>query len=122
MHQNLLADMNTLARLLHDNSLESTGTLLDQIRDVALRDFEIEHALMSEAGYPFFDLHARQHQRFFEYFDELRGEIESGEEDRIYLVFRVKRFLSGWLVNHIVSADRHFGHFLRDPTSPGSTT
>jgi hypothetical protein len=37
---------------------------------------------MSEAGYPFFDLHARQHQRFFEYFDELRGEIESGEEDR----------------------------------------
>jgi hypothetical protein len=42
MHQNLLADMNALARLLHDNSLESTGTLLAQIRDVALRDFEIE--------------------------------------------------------------------------------
>jgi hemerythrin len=68
---------------------------------------------MADYCYPFLDLHARQHQRFFEYFDELRREIESREEDRIYLIFRVKRFLTGWLVNHIVSADRHFGHFRR---------
>jgi hypothetical protein len=53
---------------------------------------------MSEAGYPFVDLHVRQHQRFFEYFDELRGEIESGEEDRIYLAIPHQAFpvTAGW--------------------------
>jgi hemerythrin-like metal-binding protein len=73
----------------------------------------IEEELMEEDGYPFLDLHARQHQRFFEYFGELRREIERGEENRIYLAFRVKRLLSDWLVNHILNADRHYGHYLR---------
>jgi len=113
VHQDLLTDMNALSRALHDNNLDATGPLLDKIGAAALKDFELEERLMSESGYPFLDLHARQHQRFFEYFDELRHEIESREEDRIYLIFRVKRFFTGWLVNHIVSADRHFGHFRR---------
>jgi hemerythrin len=28
------------------------------------------------------------------------------------LAFRVKRLLTDWLINHILSADRHYGHFL----------
>jgi hemerythrin len=111
VHQNLLADMNALARLLHDNSLESTGTLLDQIRDGALRDFEIEHAQMSEAGYPFSTCTPASTSASFEYFDELRARDRVRRGRPHLLVFRVKRFLTGWLVNHIVSADRHFGHF-----------
>jgi hemerythrin-like metal-binding protein len=113
VHQDLLTNMNALSRALHDNNLESTSKLLDKISLAARKDFEYEERQMADYCYPFLDLHARQHQRFFEYFDELRREIESREEDRIYLIFRVKRFLTGWLVNHIVSADRHFGHFRR---------
>lgn len=117
VHQDLLANMNALSKALHDNNLEQTGALLAQIRKAAEADFRVEEELMGESAYPFLDLHARQHQRFFEYFEELRREIESGEEDRVYLVFRVKRFFTGWLVNHIVSADRHFGHFRRSTDS-----
>jgi len=118
VHQELLANMNDLSRALHDNSLELAGTLLDRIRVAAEGDFAIEERLMRQADYPFHDLHARQHQRFFEYFHELRREIESGEEDRVYLIFRVKRFFTGWLVNHVISADRHFGHFRRSHAAP----
>jgi hemerythrin len=118
VHQDLLTNMNALAKALHDNNLDLSGKLLDQIRVAARKDFGVEEQLMGESSYPFLDLHARQHQRFFEYFEELRREIESREEDRIYLIFRVKRFFTGWLVNHIVSADRHFGHFRRSASSP----
>jgi hemerythrin len=122
VHQELLADMNALSRALNDNHLAQTGQLLEQIRRAAEADFRIEEDLMRKSNYPFLDLHARQHQRFFEYFEEMRREIESGEEDRIYLLFRIKRFFTGWLVNHIVSADRHFGHFRRSRGAPADAS
>jgi hemerythrin len=110
-HQNLLADMNALARAINVSPLNLTTPLLAQIQFSAVHDFTIEEQLMQEDQYPFLELHARQHQRFFEFFGELRREIEQGEENRVYLAFRVKRYLSGWLINHILSADRHYGHF-----------
>ncbi len=112
-HRDLLADMNALARAVSVSALNLTTPLLAQIQFTATRDFTIEEQLMQEDEYPFHELHARQHQRFFEFFGELRREIEVGEENRVYLAFRVKRFLTGWLINHILSADRHYGHHRR---------
>ncbi|MDP2825044.1 MAG: adenylate/guanylate cyclase domain-containing protein [Sulfuritalea sp.] len=112
-HKNLLAEMNALARAINVSALNLTPPLLAQIQFSATRDFLIEEQMMKQESYPFIDLHIRQHQRFFEYFHELRHEIDLGEEDRVYLGFRVKRFLTGWLVNHVLSADRHYGHYRR---------
>ncbi|MDZ4251382.1 MAG: adenylate/guanylate cyclase domain-containing protein [Sulfuritalea sp.] len=112
-HKNLLAEMNALARAINAGVLNQTPPLMAQIQFSATRDFLIEEQMMREDGYPFIDLHIRQHQRFFEYFNELRREIDLGEDDRVYLGFRVKRFLTGWLINHVLSADRHYGHYRR---------
>ncbi|MBL8479871.1 MAG: hypothetical protein JNK59_11250 [Sterolibacteriaceae bacterium] len=109
-HKALLADMNALARAINVGALELATPLLAQIESSAILVFDIEEGMMRGEEYPFIDLHNRQHRRFFEYFDELRSEILRGDEDRVYLGFRIKRFLSGWLVNHILSADRHYGH------------
>lgn len=121
-HKNLLADMNSLTRAVNVGAWELTPPLLAQIQFAAAHDFMIEEQLMTDDEYPFLDLHTRQHQRFFEYFGELRREIERGEENRVYLAFRVKRLLTDWLVNHILNADRHYGHYLssrrRKPAQP----
>jgi hemerythrin len=110
-HKSLLADMNALARAINSGSLNQTATLLERIHSAASLDFTVERQLMEEDGYPFIELHTRQHQRFFEFFADLQREIEVGEADRVYLSFRVKRLLTGWLVNHILSADRHYGSY-----------
>jgi hemerythrin len=112
-HQNLLADMNALTRAVHVGAWNLTPPLLAQIQFAAANGFMSQEQLMEQRNYPFLELHARQHQRFFEYFGELRAEIERGEEDRVYLAFRVNRLLTDWLVNHLLNADRHFGHFVR---------
>lgn len=117
-HKALLSDMNALARAINVGALELAKPLLAQIESSATLDFEIEERLMRDESYPFLDLHVRQHRRFFEYFEELRQEIAKGSEDRVYLGFRIKRFLSGWLVNHILSADRHFGHHKNSRRNP----
>ena len=111
-HQDLLEDMNALVRAVNVGAWDLTPPLLAQIQFAAGRDFMIEEQMMLQNEYPFLDLHIRQHQRFFEYFAELRREIERGEEDRVYLAFRVRRLLTDWLDNHILSADRHYLHFL----------
>jgi hemerythrin len=111
-HRNLLDDMNSLTRAVNAGTLDLTPPLLAQIQFAATEDFMIEEELMLDHRYPFIDLHVRQHQRFFEFFAGLRREIETGEQDRVYLAFRVKHLLTDWLVNHILGADRHFSHFL----------
>ena len=116
-HKNLLADMNGLSRAVNVGAWDLTPPLLAQIQFAAANDFMIEEQLMVADDYPFLDLHVRQHQRFFEYFGELRREIERGEENRVYLAFRVKRLLTDWLVNHILNADRHYGHYLHSRPS-----
>jgi len=110
-HKSLLADMNQLAEVIADGPLSRTTSLLARIQSSASRDFITERQLMDEDNYPFLALHVRQHERFFEFMTELQGEIDLGETDRVYLGFRVKRLLTGWLVNHILSADRHYGHY-----------
>ena len=110
-HKSLLADMNALARAINASALNLTAPLLAQVQFAATHDFMIEKQMMQEDEYPFLDLHNRQHERFFEYFGELRREIELGEENRVYLAFRVRRLLTGWLINHILSADRHYSHY-----------
>ncbi len=112
-HIRLLADMDGLAAAVSQDSPEQTAQLLARIQLAAEREFRVMEDMMREEDYPFISLHQRQHQRFFEYFAELRRDIELGEEDGTYLAFRVRRFLTDWLVNHILSADRHFSHFRR---------
>ena len=109
----LLAEMSALARMIAEGRQEKSAQLMASIREAAWQGFSAEEEQMRAAAYPFLELNARQHQRFFEFVDELAREIASGDEDRVYLLFRIRRFLTGWLVNHIVSVDLHFGHFRR---------
>ena len=111
-HKTLLDDMNGLARAVSVGAWDLTPPLLAQIQFAAAHDFMIEEQLMAADDYPFLDLHVRQHQRFFEYFGELRREIDRGGEHQVYLAFRVKRLLTDWLINHILNADRHYGYYL----------
>ena len=110
-HKRLLADMNALSAAIDGGALSQASALLAHVHSSAALDFMGERQLMEEDNYPFVDLHARQHERFFEFLAELQREIDLGEHEQVYLAFRIKRLLTGWLVNHILSADRHYGHY-----------
>jgi len=121
-HQTLLADMNALTRAVHVGAWNLTPPLLAQIQFAAAHDFMIEEQMMEAADYPFLSLHTRQHQRFFEYFGELRDEIQSGTCNRHYLAFRAKRLLTDWLITHMLNMDRHFCNHLRSRKAPAAPT
>lgn len=120
-HRLLLVDMSALANAVCLGAWSLAPPLLAEIQFAAKAVFTAEEELMFQRGYSFIALHTRQHERFFEYFSVLRAEIESGDEDPQYLSFRVKLLLTDWFANHMVTADRHFAHFLRGRTSRAKT-
>lgn len=110
-HRNLLTVLHTLRLTIGNPSLVTP--LLAQIQEAANHSFLLEAQLMQENHYPFADMHLRQHQRFFESFQELQNEITGDIDDPVYAGFRVKHLLSDWLLNHILNADRHFSHHVQ---------
>jgi len=72
--------------------------------------FTNEEALMQAAGYPFLDSHRMQHDLAEHEVHRLASGTASEEEIRDVL----GRFMLNWLVLHIQSADRKFGHWLAE--------
>ncbi|HEY6896532.1 MAG TPA: hypothetical protein VI279_04665, partial [Rhodocyclaceae bacterium] len=71
-----------------------------------------EENLMRRYSYPFSEEHLRQHQTFIKSLEEFRGEILSGERDKLYLLFLIQLRLVDWQINHTTKSDYHLGHFL----------
>ena len=115
-HQGLLNDINGLTRSLQAGTATLISSLLMQIHAAATRAFLLQEQMMQDKDYPFAELHARQHLRFFDYLRELQHEIEHDGADHAYLGFRVKNMLTDWLINHILNTDRHFSHHLNGRT------
>ena len=118
-HRGLLTVLDTLRLTIGNSSLAEP--LLTQIQTAANACFLHEEQLMRENHYPFIAMHLRQHQRFFESFQELRNDIANGlGDDPVYAGFLVKNLLGDWLINHILNADRHFVHHLLGRNIGGS--
>ncbi|AJP49543.1 hypothetical protein PG1C_08575 [Rugosibacter aromaticivorans] len=115
-HQRLLTDITVLTRAIQAGTSALISPLLTQIHAAATQAFLLQEQMMQDKGYPFVELHTRQHLRFFDYLRELQEEIERDGTDHAYLGFRVKNMLTDWLINHILNTDRHFSHHLNGRT------
>lgn len=71
--------------------------------------FTREEAIMAEAGYPELAVQQDQHVKLVEAIFALQGELES---QSMRLDKDLVKFLSHWLLDHIVDHDRKLGAFL----------
>jgi len=109
-HRHLLALANRVVRF------RASGERLETVRGavVALCDYvkthfadEEEH--MAQIGYPGLPAHRVLHESIIHEMNEiLRG---SGDLD--VLVYKLKRLMKSWVLEHIQQADRQIGDFLR---------
>jgi len=77
--------------------------------------FQREERLMHDCGYPDLAEHRDRHRRFSAkvYAIEQIHRVDPGSINLEELV----EFLRGWLVRHILGADRDFGPYLKNPIS-----
>lgn len=111
-HQDLVARIAQLAKQVGLGSTRLDPLLADLAAAVDCH-FGAEEAQMLDRSYPFIKEHKAQHDTFRRFITEMRQELASAQQDRLYLVFRIQLLLVDSLITHIAKSDVHLGNFLR---------
>lgn len=106
-HKNIIGMINRA----HD-SFKETGDphasqdLIYEMKQYATTHFLTEEKYMTEQGYPDADSHKSEHQYFIEKIKTYEVTAPSPPPSELY------RFLSGWLISHIMNCDKKLGAYL----------
>jgi len=111
-HQNLLKNINLLAQALQDEDMDAIREVLAFLEKYTVEHFGTEGALMKEYNYPFTKMHMEDHQKFIKRVGDLKDELLSGEQDKLYSLFRINLFLYDWLISHSTRVDKHLTTYI----------
>ncbi|GEM_PF-268229 len=74
--------------------------------------FSSEEKYMKKYGYPDYETHVKEHEKFYKYTKDMMRKIEDyGINSDI--AYSIQKYLIDWLINHIKYTDRKFAEFLR---------
>ncbi len=109
-HRKLVDMLNELDDLIRRGSDEIIlRDILKRLLDYTAYHFVTEERLLERNEYPDLLRHKREHNALSWQVLELRSRYEAGEGVR---ASEVRDFLTGWLKNHILSADKNYAAFL----------
>ncbi len=118
-HKALFATAGKLYTLLLEHEdLTEIDTIFSSLVRQTLVHFQAEEALMQTHGYPEYPHHKELHDILIQQLKDIRSSQQTIQSSN-YLQSWVERlevadYLSAWLVNHIIDADKKFGTFLQD--------
>lgn len=112
-HQELLANINLLSRLVREGDTGKLQDVLNFLGSYTQNHFQTEENLMRRYNYPFINEHIHEHERFIETYLNLRADIESQNHDKLLLLFKIDVFLVDWLIHHTTKVDKHMGKYIR---------
>jgi len=110
-HKQVIGLLNGLfedARAGH--AKEAIGGILDELIGYARSHFAAEEKLLRDFRYPKLIEHEKEHQALIVRVLQLREDYLAGIDSRLSL--ELAAFLKGWLVDHILGADRDYGGYL----------
>lgn len=109
-HQQLVALVNRVHQGIVQRAPDADiSNHLAELRGYTEAHFAQEEDLMRVVGYPRYRWHARYHRVLIKMLADNEARVFKTEQaDR----FEFVEFLNGWLVDHIQTADTHFGRFL----------
>lgn len=113
-HRELIKRIDLLAQhILQKRGREKIHNTLRFMTDYGDIHFSTEEKHMARLGYPGFEEHKKQHERFKGITEKMKMELDS-KDDSEYLASSVQRFLIDWLILHIKREDKAFGEFLKN--------
>ncbi len=113
-HEELFRRVADLVHAMTSGDRPAVDRLFDFLGEYVIVHFAVEEKLMAESDYPGFNVHRASHQRFVREYESLRklhGDI--GTSAGVAVAVKAHTWLSGWLTNHIRSADQLLAKHLR---------
>lgn len=84
--------------------------------DYVIRHFGDEEKLQLECGYPDYQNHKLEHEKFKHQLKDLENSFTL-ESNGVYLVIATNKVMVEWLIDHISKRDKDIARFLQEPES-----
>jgi len=111
-HKELVAMVNELHRAMRmKTGSREAGAILTRLADYTVHHFEYEEKLFDLHGYPDILNHKKMHKDLVAKVLAFTTEFEQG---RAALSMDLMRFLTNWLKDHIMKADKAYAPFLKE--------
>jgi hemerythrin len=81
------------------------------LEEYVIEHFSDEEAMMVDAGYPGYESHKAEHERFIRDFGELKEKLDSEQSNYTKSVY-TNQMVVDWILEHISERDKAFGRFL----------
>lgn len=109
----IIAEANELIKteLLHDK-YDEIVSILNELRDYTKEHFKDEEEYMEQIDYSRIDAQKRAHEAFVEKLTEIN--LEEVDDNQQQYLEELMDFLLGWLINHILKADKLIGEESRE--------
>jgi len=111
-HKGLINIINELFDAVsHGVAKERISSNLVKLLDYTKTHFRREEILFEKTNYPLLEEHKQQHDAFIIKINNLQKDFDKGNQT---ISVELLKFLTDWLVNHILSSDRKYKeHFQR---------
>lgn len=114
-HERLFEIADETYQLLHEEFLvdkyDNIRQLLEELREYTATHFAHEEEYMESIGYKKLFTQKIQHQQFIDKLEEIDLDRIDGsdEEEQDAMVADILKFLTDWLVHHILETDKQIG-------------
>ena len=118
-HKELFEKINDLVAAVKQSVCKyKIGDVIRFLEDYVVFHFGEEEKYMQQFGYPGYQAHKAEHEKFIANFNELKKELpklEGGRKPGSYdLSVETNQVVVDWILDHIVKVDKHLGEFLKD--------
>lgn len=111
-HKIILRMLNDLAALNRQSAqTDALSALLDELLDYTTMHLAAEEVYFLQYGYPDAEAHIREHQTFAPRIHRMRAALQDGKTGET--LDAMIRFLTQWLLNHIMETDKAYEPFFR---------
>ncbi len=108
-HKQLFKYADEAYELLHDEFIpdkyDRIDSILEKLRDYTVKHFADEEQYMESINYKKIFTQKVQHQEFIEKLDEFMEQHNDEVEDQDEQITGILKYLTEWLVNHILYVD-----------------
>ena len=118
-HKELFEKINDLVAAVKQSVCKyKIGDVIRFLEDYVVFHFGEEERYMLKFGYPDYQVHKAQHEKFIANFQELKKELpklEGGSKPGSYdLSVETNKVVVDWILDHIATVDKRLGVFLKD--------
>jgi hemerythrin len=110
-HKKFFSILNVLYdAIMQGKGEEAVGSVLKELQQYVIFHFKSEESWMEMYNYPDMNKHKLEHQEAIQKVNKFVLEYERGQQT---VDIELLKFLSDWLQNHILQADRNYIPYFR---------